>query len=81
MTQAELQNWLIEAVAEMLERPAEGLDPSLPFSQLGLDSSEAVALTGALEDRLGQELEPTLAFEYPSIEKLSHYLAETDTAN
>ncbi len=76
MTQKEIENWLIQAVAQILDRQPENIDPLLPFAQLGLDSGEAVALTGDLEDLLEQELEPTLAFEYPSIQKLSQHLAQ-----
>lgn len=71
----EIQGWLLKAVAEELERPLSDQDLDTPLAQLGLDSTQAVALTGELEDWLGVEVDPTLVFEFPSIRQLSQHLA------
>jgi hypothetical protein len=46
-----------------------------PLAEHGLDSLAAVELAEALESTLGVSLSPTLAYEYPTIEALSIYLA------
>ncbi|MCB0582681.1 MAG: polyketide synthase dehydratase domain-containing protein, partial [Phaeodactylibacter sp.] len=47
------------------------------FMDLGVDSSQLIALVKQLEQELGLELYPTLFFEYQNIASLSAYLAET----
>lgn len=49
---------------------------TLPFDRYGLDSSVAVGLTGDLEDWLETKLDPTLLYDYPTIEGLSQHLAD-----
>ena len=52
------------------------IDPGETFARYGLDSSVAVSLTSELADWLSYKLEPTLFWEYPSIEVLAHHLAK-----
>jgi len=58
------------------------LDPSSPpgprqtFSELGMDSLTAVELRNRLQATLEQSLPSTLAFDYPTIELLTDYVAE-----
>ena len=75
MSREQLQAWLQNHVAEVLEMKAEEIDLERPLGEQGLDSVDAVGLTGELEDLLDRELEPTLAFEYPSINALAKYLS------
>ena len=51
------------------------LCPDRSLDQLGLDSLSAVELSGEIEDWLGLQLTPMVAFEYPTPRKLSTYLA------
>jgi acyl carrier protein len=46
------------------------------FSSLGLDSADHVELTGVIEDYLQVKVEPTLAFDYPTINALVDFLDE-----
>lgn len=76
MNALEIQNWLLDQIAaETGQNPAE-IDINLPFAAVGLDSVQAISLTGELEDLLGIELEPTLIFEYPTISRLAKFLAQ-----
>ncbi|WP_239651188.1 type I polyketide synthase [Mycobacterium sp. UM_Kg27] len=72
---AEISAWLIERLAQDLELPIAEIDPAKPFAFYGLDSIHAVRLSSALEQWLGCELAPTIAYEYPSIDILSAHLA------
>ncbi|WP_146661649.1 beta-ketoacyl synthase N-terminal-like domain-containing protein, partial [Enhygromyxa salina] len=71
----ELRGWLIEQVAERLGTTVDRVDPARPLAELGLDSAEAVGLSGELEARLGRRLAPTLIYEHPSIDRLAAHLS------
>ncbi|ODR08073.1 beta-ketoacyl synthase [Mycolicibacillus koreensis] len=74
----EIRQWLIARLAAEVEVPAAEIDTSQPFAYYGLDSVHAVRLSTALEQWLGTELTPTIAYEYPSIDILSRHLAGAD---
>lgn len=74
-TAAEISAWLVDRLAQDLELPVAEVDPAKPFAFYGLDSIHAVRLSTALEQWLGCELAPTIAYEYPSIAILSDHLA------
>lgn len=52
------------------------IDIEETFAGYGLTSIAAVSMTGDLEEWLGLELSPTLAYEYPTITNLARHLAE-----
>src|SRR6185312_2703396 len=66
----EIRNWLVEKVAGLLGVSAHEVDLSKPFAEYGLDSKDAVGLSGQLEVFLGTRLPATLLYEYPSIQSL-----------
>ena len=70
-----IQSWLITHIAAMLEIDPASIDPRQPFTYYGLGSVQAVSLTGDLEVFLNRKLSPTLAWDYPTIESLSNFLA------
>jgi acyl transferase domain-containing protein/acyl-CoA synthetase (AMP-forming)/AMP-acid ligase II/thioesterase domain-containing protein/acyl carrier protein len=72
---ADIQDWLAERLAVRLGVARSVIDPRQPFSSYGATSIDAVALSGELERWLDRNLSPTLAYTYPTIEKLSAYLA------
>ena len=75
-TTAEIEAWLVSYLAELLEIEPEKVDVTIPFDRYGLDSSIAIGMSGDLEDWLGGELDPTLLYDYPTIEVLAQNLAE-----
>lgn len=70
-----IQHWLVEQLAQRLGLKPHEIDIREPFARYGLDSVHAVALSSELEDWLGQNLPPTLMYEYPNIAVLSRHLA------
>ncbi|HEY1068460.1 MAG TPA: phosphopantetheine-binding protein, partial [Pirellulales bacterium] len=72
----ELRDWLIGRVAARLGTPAKAIDPQAAFLTLGLDSVEAMSLSGELEEHLGRRLSPVLFYNYPTIASLAEKLAE-----
>ena len=77
LTTLEVQDWIVFHLAELLEVDPDEIDVTIPFDRYGLDSSEAIGMTGELEDWLGQELHPTLLYDYPTIEKLAKYVVSS----
>ena len=75
-TLTEIHNWLIAYLAELLQIEAREIDIKIPFDSYGLDSATAIGLTGDLETWLAIELDPTLIYDYPSVETLSLHLID-----
>jgi 8-amino-7-oxononanoate synthase len=70
-----IQGWLIDKLAEVLEIEPNQIDVGQDFEEYGLESAEAINLSGDLEDYLGCRLPPTLLWDYQNIETLAQYLA------
>lgn len=75
-TAVEIQAWIVSYLAELLEIEPDEVNVTIPFDRYGLDSSAAVGMTGDLEDWVGRKIDPTLLYDYPTIEALAHHLAE-----
>ena len=71
----QIETWLIDNVAARLDVSAEEISPHAPFTDFGLDSASAIALTGELSELLGRILSPTLAWDHPTIAQLARHLA------
>jgi acyl transferase domain-containing protein len=55
--------------------PAESLDPSTGFFQLGMDSLMSAMLRRSLSDDLAEPLPVSVIFDYPTVYSLTDYLA------
>lgn len=75
-TAGEIQHWFVTYLAKLLGTAPEAIDVTVPFENFALDSVSAVGMTGDLEDWLGHMIDPTMVFDYPTIELVSRYLAE-----
>jgi acyl carrier protein len=81
-TAREIQEWIVSYLADLLEIEAEEVDVTIPFDRYGLDSSAAVGMTGDIEDWLGTDIDPTLLYDYPTVEALvKHLSAELKAKN
>ncbi|MEU1513054.1 acyl carrier protein [Streptomyces sp. NPDC005811] len=72
----EIRTWLVERIAYYLDRPADEIDPSGPLVEIGLDSVYALTLCGDVEDEFGILVEPTMAWDHPTVDALTAHLAE-----
>jgi acyl carrier protein len=65
---------LLDRVAVYLGRPADQVEADVPLADLGLDSVYALTLCGDIEDAFGIAVEPTLAWDHPTIAGLAQAL-------
>jgi acyl carrier protein len=75
-TEAQIQSWLISNISAVVEVDAQTIDIRKPLEYYGMDSMQAMHLSGDLEDWLGRQLSPTVVWDYPTIELLARHLAE-----
>jgi acyl carrier protein len=73
---AEIQVWMVAYIAEILEVDSSKIDINVPFDRYGLDSSVAIGLTNELEEWLEIQLDPTLLYDYPTIDALVKHLTQ-----
>lgn len=74
---SELRTWMIERVAEYLERTPEQIEPDVSLASYGMDSLYALVLCGDIEDHLGIVVDPTLAWDHPTIDAIVAFLEQT----
>ena len=72
----EIEDWMVFYIADLLEVDSSEINVKDPFDVFSLDSSMAIGLTGDLEDWLGCKLDPTLLYNYPTIQILAKHLSE-----
>ncbi|MFJ8791278.1 acyl carrier protein [Streptomyces sp. NPDC102462] len=76
-TTESLTTWLAERIALYLKRQPADIDPDVPLAEYGLDSVAALSLCGDIEDDFDVVMEPTVAWDYPTVHALAgHLLAE-----
>ncbi|WP_328870173.1 acyl carrier protein [Streptomyces sp. NBC_00287] len=75
-TERTLTDWLVHRVAEYLRTPPSEIDPAVPLAQYGLDSIAALSLCGDVEDAFGVPVDPTAAWDYPTVQALAGHLMD-----
>jgi acyl carrier protein len=70
MTQNTLQNWLREKISAETGAPAAEIDTHVPFENFNMDSLSMITLSYELEQFTGREIDPTIFYEYDTIDKL-----------
>ena len=72
----QIQTWLLGWLSVRVELPLSSLQPSSPFTELGVDSLTAIDLSHELDQVFGLKLLPVVHWDYPTPELLSRYLAQ-----
>lgn len=75
-TAESLTVWLVDRIAVYLKRATSEIDPTVPLAEYGLDSVAALSLCGDIEEDFDLILEPTVAWDYPTVEALAGHLLE-----
>lgn len=73
---AEISEWLLSWLTKELSISRSELSVDEEFVNLGLESRTLVVLVGELEDWLGRPVDPSLAWEHPTIARLAAHLAD-----
>ena len=74
-----IRKFLLDWMSQRLKMSPAAIDRHASFSSYGLDSRDVVTLTGVLEEWLGRRISPAVAYEGPTVEKLTARLvAMTD---
>lgn len=71
---ADIRAWLTSYMAFLLDEEPGKINTERSFDSYGIDSAAAVSLVGDLEDWMGIELDPTIVYDYPSIDQLADFL-------
>lgn len=75
---ADIAAWLKNHLAPLLRCAPEAIDERARFDTLGLDSATAVRVSMDLEDWLGRPIDPTILYDYSTIDQLAAALADAD---
>ncbi|MFJ8147800.1 acyl carrier protein [Streptomyces sp. NPDC096048] len=73
---ADIRGWLVERIAFYLECSTEEIDEDAPLVDIGLDSVYSLTLCGDVEDRFGLAVEPTMAWDHPTVGAITAHLTE-----
>jgi acyl carrier protein len=76
LTAPQVRDWLVEKIAHRLGVAVDEVDVNQYFDELDLDSTEALVLSGELENWLGFELETTALWYHPTIADLAAHIVE-----
>jgi len=68
-------NWLVTWIAKEVDLSSDKINSDEPFVNFGLGSRQAISMAADLEDWLKRELPPSIAWEYPTIEKLAEFIS------
>ena len=79
MNETELITWLREWVAQTTGADIADIDPAKPLQTFGLSSRDAVIMSGELENLFGTRIDPTIAYQYPTIASLAAALTAQKT--
>src|SRR5688572_12796208 len=77
-TEEDIQAWLIANIAAIVEIDPKDIDVSKPLEYYGMDSMQAMHLSGDLEEWMGRTLSPTVVWDYPTIDLLAKHLATNE---
>ncbi|WP_206409471.1 acyl carrier protein, partial [Lysobacter enzymogenes] len=68
---------VLQELLAVLQIDAAEFDPATPFTDYGLDSMLAVQWVERLNQSLQLELTTTSPFDYPTLDELMQYIAQT----
>ncbi len=74
-TRVEIERWLSRRLTGLLGVAESLVDPQRPFAEYGLDSKDALRISGELEQFLGCSQPADLLYSHPTVAALSEFLA------
>ncbi len=73
---AETESWMTQWLIARAGVAPGDVDLDKPFADYGLDSMTAVEMSGEIEDWSDVELTPIVAWNYPTVSRLSEFIAQ-----
>ncbi len=71
-----IEQWMAEWLVVRAGVAPSDVDLEKPFADYGLDSLTAVEMSGEIEDWSGVELTPVVAWNYPTVSRLSKFITD-----
>jgi acyl carrier protein len=75
----QVATWLQEQIGAYLQQPPHSIEVHRPLLEYGIDSVFAIGLCCDLEVWLGVPIEPTLLWDYPTINSIVSHLREASS--
>jgi acyl carrier protein len=79
-TQEDIESWLVARIAREAKITPNQIGRDTEFARFGLDSIVIVTLVDDLEVEIGASLDPTILWEYPTIDRLTEWLVREKVA-
>jgi acyl carrier protein len=73
-TKLEIQTWIKDWISKETGTDIASIDLENNFANFGISSSQGILFSGDLSDWIGLNLDPSLVWDYPTIELLSSYV-------
>lgn len=67
-------NFILERLAHLSKIPQQNFEITKPLANYGIDSIHALSLCSEIEEWLDIDLEPTLTWDYPTIELMANFI-------
>lgn len=74
-SESSIQDWLVTRIAAIAQVGPQEIALDRPFAEFGMDSMQLFELSGDLQKFLGHEVSEIIAWDYPTIAKLSQFLS------
>ncbi|NND96708.1 MAG: AMP-binding protein [Pirellulaceae bacterium] len=74
---ASIESWMTQWLVARAGVQPDDIDLDKPFAEYGLDSMTAVELSGETEDWSGVELTPVVAWNHPTVSRMSSYIGDS----
>jgi acyl carrier protein len=74
-TPAEISAWIISYVARLLGCSEATIDRARTFDEIGLDSMMVIVMTEELGTWVRRDIDPTKAYDYPTIESFAAHVS------
>lgn len=75
VTSNQVQEWMVQRLARILDVAPEAIDVHERLENYGLESVEAITVSGDLSDWIGRKVAPTILWDHPTIASLAQHIA------
>jgi polyketide synthase 13 len=76
MDSTQVEQWLQQRIASLLEVSVEEIDARSPLENFGLGSKDATGMVAELDSLLDVRLPATLLYEHETIQALAHHISQ-----